>query len=65
MPSGSIQKPTTGRKPSTPPIHSETPKIVRWRRVPGTLMLKRPNRILDLLGGVCVIVPDQKIGFAA
>jgi len=55
MPSGSIQNPRIGRNPSTPPMHRATPRIVRCSRVPGTLMRKRPNRIVGLWASALVI----------
>ena len=37
-PSGSIQKPTTGRKPSTPPSSRPTPRAIRKPRLRGNLV---------------------------
>src|SRR6185312_298565 len=44
IPSGSIQKPTMGRKPTIPPRQSAEPNPTRNARERGTLILKRPKR---------------------
>ena len=47
-PSGTIQNPKMGKKPSNPPITSKTPSTVRAKRLAGRLKV-RPNSVIFMV----------------